>query len=72
MAVVILGGLVTSTLLNLGLMPALYLAFGRTGSRPEEEEAEEMQASGRSANNGASHSPQQAMAAAAIPSDLPD
>jgi CzcA family heavy metal efflux pump len=29
MAVVILGGLVTSTLLNLFLMPALYAAFGR-------------------------------------------
>ena len=29
MAVVILGGLVTSTVLNLFLMPALYLAFGR-------------------------------------------
>ncbi len=29
MAVVILGGLVTSTLLNLFFMPALYLAFGR-------------------------------------------
>jgi Cu/Ag efflux pump CusA len=28
MAVVILGGLVTSTVLNLFLMPALYLAFG--------------------------------------------
>jgi Cu/Ag efflux pump CusA len=28
MAVVILGGLVTSTLLNLFLMPSLYLAFG--------------------------------------------
>jgi Cu/Ag efflux pump CusA len=38
MAIVILGGLVTSTLLNLGLMPALYLAFGRSGSRPEDEE----------------------------------
>ena len=38
MAVVILGGLVTSTLLNLCLMPALYLAFGRTGGRPEDEE----------------------------------
>jgi AcrB/AcrD/AcrF family len=38
MAVVILGGLVTSTLLNLGLMPALYLAFGRAGGRPEDEE----------------------------------
>jgi CzcA family heavy metal efflux pump len=30
MAVVILGGLVTSTILNLFLMPALYLAFGRS------------------------------------------
>ncbi|MFN0178081.1 MAG: efflux RND transporter permease subunit [Gemmatimonadales bacterium] len=29
MAVVILGGLITSTLLNLFLMPALYLRFGR-------------------------------------------
>jgi Cu/Ag efflux pump CusA len=29
MAVVILGGLVTSTLLNLLVMPALYLRFGR-------------------------------------------
>jgi len=28
MAVVILGGLVTSTLLNLFVMPALYAAFG--------------------------------------------
>ncbi len=37
MAVVILGRLVTSTLLNLGLMPALYLAFGRTGHLGEEE-----------------------------------
>jgi Cu/Ag efflux pump CusA len=31
MAVVILGSLVTSTVLNLFLMPALYLAFGRVG-----------------------------------------
>ncbi|MBX6313665.1 MAG: efflux RND transporter permease subunit [Isosphaeraceae bacterium] len=30
MAVVILGGLITSTVLNLFLMPALYAAFGRT------------------------------------------
>lgn len=29
MAVVILGGLVTSTLLNLFLMPAVYLRYGR-------------------------------------------
>ena len=42
MAIVILGGLVTSTVLNLGLMPALYLAFGRTrGGRPEDEEGDE-------------------------------
>jgi hypothetical protein len=40
MAIVILGGLVTSTVLNLGLMPALYLAFGRTGGRPEDEEGD--------------------------------
>ena len=30
LAVVILGGLVTSTLLNLFLLPALYAAFGRS------------------------------------------
>ena len=29
MAIVILGGLVTSTLLNLFVVPALYLRFGR-------------------------------------------
>ena len=29
MAIVILGGLVTSTLLNLFLVPTLYLRFGR-------------------------------------------
>ncbi len=40
MAIVILGGLVTSTVLNLGLMPALYLAFGRAGGRPEDEEVD--------------------------------
>jgi Cu/Ag efflux pump CusA len=41
MAIVILGGLVTSTVLNLGLMPALYLAFGRTrGGRPKDEEGD--------------------------------
>jgi hypothetical protein len=31
MAVVILGGLATSTVLNLMLLPALYERFGRTG-----------------------------------------
>jgi hypothetical protein len=40
MALVILGGLVTSTVLNLGLMPALYLAFGKAGGRAEDEEVE--------------------------------
>ncbi len=34
MAAVILGGLVTSTLLNLFLMPPLYLRFGRGASSP--------------------------------------
>ena len=35
MAVVILGGLVTSTLLNLFVVPSLYLRFGRRGGRRE-------------------------------------
>ena len=34
MAIVILGGLVTSTLLNLFLVPTLYLRFGRKHARP--------------------------------------
>ena len=34
MAVVILGGLVTSTLLNLFVVPALYLRFGRGRDLP--------------------------------------
>jgi Cu/Ag efflux pump CusA len=37
MALVILGGLATSTLLNLFLLPALYFTYGRSrnaGSRP--------------------------------------
>jgi CzcA family heavy metal efflux pump len=38
MAVVILGGLVTSTLLNLCVLPSLYLAFARNASRAEDEE----------------------------------
>jgi Cu/Ag efflux pump CusA len=40
MAVVILGGLVTSTLLNLFLLPSLYLALGR-GRAAVEETADE-------------------------------
>jgi Cu/Ag efflux pump CusA len=39
MAVVILGGLVTSTLLNLFVIPALYLQLG---SRPEPELSSEL------------------------------
>ena len=34
MAIVILGGLVTSTLLNLFVVPSLYLRFGRKHARP--------------------------------------
>ena len=34
MAVVILGGLITSTLHNLFIVPALYLRFGNSGRRP--------------------------------------
>ena len=34
MAIVILGGLVTSTLLNLFVMPSLYLRFGASGRSP--------------------------------------
>ena len=33
MAIVILGGLVTSTLLNLFVVPALYLRFGKQRER---------------------------------------
>ena len=36
MAVVILGGLVTSTLLNLFVVPSLYLRFGRAESPRDE------------------------------------
>jgi Cu/Ag efflux pump CusA len=36
MAVVILGGLFTSTLLNMVVLPALYLKFGRSAVREEE------------------------------------
>jgi Cu/Ag efflux pump CusA len=40
MAVVILGGLVTSTLLNLFLMPALYLRYGSRKSNRESADAQ--------------------------------
>ena len=36
LAVVILGGLLTSTLLNLFVLPALYLRFGRSQRELEE------------------------------------
>ena len=39
MAVVILGGLITSTLLNLFLLPALYLGFGKVNRAAEKERA---------------------------------
>jgi Cu/Ag efflux pump CusA len=32
MAIVILGGLITSTFVNLFIVPALYLRFGRSGT----------------------------------------
>jgi CzcA family heavy metal efflux pump len=35
MAVVIIGGLITSTILNLFLLPPIYLAFGKIGLREE-------------------------------------
>jgi Cu/Ag efflux pump CusA len=38
MAIVILGGLVTSTLLNLFVVPAIYLRFGRTSEPPHHRE----------------------------------
>jgi hypothetical protein len=39
MAVVILGGLVTSTVLNLFVMPSLYLRFGRSTRQRQATEA---------------------------------
>jgi Cu/Ag efflux pump CusA len=35
MAIVILGGLTTSTLLNLFVLPVLYLSVGRSRPRPD-------------------------------------
>lgn len=44
MAIVILGGLITSTLLNLLVVPSLYLRFGRTqrSETPDESAAQEI------------------------------
>jgi Cu/Ag efflux pump CusA len=41
MAVVILGGLVTSTLLSLFILPSLYLQFGRGSVALEDEDDDE-------------------------------
>ncbi len=68
MAVVILGGLVTSTLLNLGLMPALYLAFGRAGGPPEGEEDDETV--GRLGGNWADHRTEAALASMSAPGNV--
>jgi Cu/Ag efflux pump CusA len=40
MAIVILGGLVTSTLVNLFIVPALYLLIGRGTSSPPADPGE--------------------------------
>jgi Cu/Ag efflux pump CusA len=44
LAVVILGGLVTSTLLNLFVTPSLYLRFGKSSREVEPQQAEAQQA----------------------------
>ncbi|MHB1556000.1 MAG: efflux RND transporter permease subunit [Isosphaeraceae bacterium] len=67
MAIVILGGLVTSTVLNLVLMPALYLAFGRAGRRPEDEEREALGEEG----NGWAAQPAPSAAAGGAHGSLP-
>jgi Cu/Ag efflux pump CusA len=40
MAIVILGGLVTATLINLFVLPSLYLAFGKS-KRDREADSDE-------------------------------
>jgi Cu/Ag efflux pump CusA len=52
MAVVILGGLVTSTVLNLFLMPSLYLAFGHSKSRDDDERTDMLHVHGEAAAVG--------------------
>jgi Cu/Ag efflux pump CusA len=68
MAVVILGGLVTSTLLNLGLMPALYLAFGHTGTHPLEGEVS-VTDTARVLDNGSPYDTEPAHALISTPND---
>jgi hypothetical protein len=65
-----LGGLVTSTVLNLCLMPALYLAFGRVGRRPEDED--EGLASRSLERHWPPHKSQPALAAASMPAHAAD
>ncbi len=68
MAIVFLSGLVASMVLNLGLMPALYLAFGRTrGGRPEDEEGDE--AVGRFDGDWSKHHIRTAMATMPVSAD---
>jgi Cu/Ag efflux pump CusA len=40
MAIVILGGLITATLINLFVLPSLYLAFGKSKREREAEPVE--------------------------------
>ena len=62
MAVVLLGGLVTSTFLTLFVVPALYMRFGRSRPPTPEEEEEELLVQGRA---GAGRPPTEAAAGSA-------
>jgi len=46
MAIVILGGLVTATLINLFVLPSLYLAFGKSKREREAQSVEALATSG--------------------------
>jgi Cu/Ag efflux pump CusA len=46
MAIVILGGLVTATLINLFVLPSLYLAFGKSKREREAQAVEAAAATG--------------------------